>query len=81
GEKGTDVFWGNELGEIKNYSEEVALEIDKEVKKLINQAEKEAERLIKQKKSILDKLAKTLIEKETIETEEFEKIVKAKRKK
>jgi len=37
--------------------------------------------LIKQKKSILDKLAKTLIEKETIETEEFEKIVKAKRKK
>jgi len=74
-------FWGNELGEIKNYSEEVALEIDKEVKKLINQAEKEAERLIKQKKSILDKLAKTLIEKETIETEEFEKIVKAKRKK
>jgi len=38
------------LGEIKNYSEEVALEIDKEVKKLINQAEKEAERLIKQKR-------------------------------
>jgi len=81
GEKGTDAFWGNELGEIKNYSEEVALEIDKEVQKLINQAEKEAEKVIKQKKSILDKLAKTLIEKETIETEEFEKIVRAKRKK
>jgi len=50
----------------------VALEIDKEVQKLINQAEKK-QKSDKTEKSILDKLAKTLIEKETIETEEFEK--------
>ncbi|MDD3170544.1 MAG: ATP-dependent zinc metalloprotease FtsH [Candidatus Paceibacterota bacterium] len=81
GEKEKDMFWGNELGESRNYSDEVALEIDNEVKKLINRAEKEAGRVIKQKKRILDKLAKTLMEKETIEKEEFEKIVKAKRKK
>jgi len=81
GEKETDMFWGNELGESRNYSDEVALEIDNEVKKLISRAEKEAGRVIKQKKAVLDKLAKTLMEKETIEKEEFEKIVKTKRKK
>ncbi len=81
GEKETNTLWGNEFGETRNYSNEVALEIDKEVKKLINKAEKEAERVIKQKKSVLDKLAKTLMKKETIEKEEFEKIVRVRRKK
>jgi cell division protease FtsH len=80
GEKEVDAFWGSEFSEVRNYSDEVALEIDKEVKKLINKAEKEAERVIRQKKSILDKLAKTLMKKETIEKEEFEKIVKGKKK-
>jgi len=80
GEKEVDAFWGSEFSETRNYSDEVALEIDKEVKKLINKAEKEAERVIRQKKSILDKLAKTLIKKETIEKEEFEKIVKDRKK-
>lgn len=81
GERESDLFLGKEFSETRNYSETVALSIDKEVGKLISNAQKEAEKIIKSKKTLLEKIAKTLIEKETIEREEFEKIIKAKKAK
>jgi cell division protease FtsH len=61
--------------ERQNYSEETAAEIDKEVSKLIQQGQKVAEKTLKQKKKMLDKIAAVLIEKETIERTEFERLV------
>ncbi len=69
-------FLGIESEE-KNYSEKTASLIDEEVKKFIIESEKKATNLLKTKKRLLDKLAKTLIEKETIERNEFEKIISA----
>jgi cell division protease FtsH len=79
GEKEELVFLGKEISEQRNYSEEVAAQIDKEVEKFIKNAENQAERILKKRKKLLEKIAQTLIEKETIEKEEFENLVKPKR--
>ncbi len=72
------VFLGEEISEEKNYSEEIAAKIDKEITKIIKEAEKKALKLLKENKEKLEELAKVLVEKETIEKEEFEKIVNEK---
>ncbi len=71
-------FLGKEITEQRNYSEKVAAKIDKEVNRFIDEAAKRAKTVIKKNKKTLEKLAQTLIEKETIEKKAFEKIVKRK---
>ena len=79
GEKEEMVFLGKEISEQRNYSEKVAAQIDKEVSKIIKNAEEQAEKTLKSKKHLLDKIAHILIEKETIERKEFEELVKEKK--
>jgi len=81
GEKEELVFLGREYEMARNYSEEVAQKIDKEVAKLIKESEKRATQILKEKLNLLEKLAKLLIQKETIEKEEFEKIIEEEKKK
>jgi len=64
-----------EISEQRNYSEKVAAKIDKEVEKFVRDAENQAKKILMKKRSLLEKIAKTLIEKETIEKEEFEEII------
>lgn len=78
GEKEEMVFLGKEISEQRNYSEKIAAEIDKEVKKFIKEAQTRAKKILNKNKKLLEKIAKTLIKKETIEKEEFEKIIKSK---
>ncbi|MFH1036800.1 MAG: ATP-dependent zinc metalloprotease FtsH [Patescibacteria group bacterium] len=80
GEREEASFWGEEFGEFKNYSEAVATQIDKEVAGFINDAQISAQKVLSQKRNLLEKIAKTLIEKETIEKEEFETLLKGKDK-
>ncbi|MEK7658835.1 MAG: ATP-dependent zinc metalloprotease FtsH [Patescibacteria group bacterium] len=75
GEKEELVFLGREISEQRNYSEEVASKIDKEVEKIIRDAEKQAQVILLKKRDLLDKVARTLVEKETIERAEFEKLI------
>lgn len=79
-EKEELVFFGKELGEQRNYSEEIAAKIDKEVAKFIKDAQKTAKKILSKKRKLLEKIAKTLIEKETIEREEFEGLIKGREK-
>ena len=74
-DKNEMVFLGREISEQRNYSEVVAQKIDKEIELIIREAEKKAKDIVTKKKEMLTKIAKTLIEKETIEREEFEKIL------
>ncbi|TSC75832.1 MAG: cell division protease FtsH [Parcubacteria group bacterium Gr01-1014_30] len=76
GDKEEMIFLGREIGEQRNYSEKVAAQIDKEVEKFMKGAEVKATKILKKKRRLLDKIAKTLIEKETIEREEFEALIK-----
>ncbi|HOV88830.1 MAG TPA: ATP-dependent zinc metalloprotease FtsH [Candidatus Paceibacterota bacterium] len=70
------IFLGREISTEKNYSEETAEKIDKEVTRLIKDAQKRAEKLLKEHKNQMDVLVKTLLEKEVLEKEEFEKLMK-----
>ena len=79
GEKEEMVFLGKDLGEQRNYSEAVAAKIDEEVTKFIREAQAKTVQILKKKRRLLDKVANRLAEKETIEREEFEKLVKIKR--
>jgi len=74
------VFLGQEIEE-KNYSERIASEIDKEVRRFIKEAENKAKKILFKRRRLFEKIAKTLIEKESIEKEEFEKLVKSVKKK
>ncbi|MDO8558842.1 MAG: cell division protein FtsH, partial [bacterium] len=76
GEKDEMIFLGKEIGEQRNYSEKVAAEIDAEVSNFIKNAQITAQKVLKNRRALLDKIAKALFEKETIEREEFEKIIK-----
>lgn len=75
------VFLGREISEQRNYSEKVATEIDKEVSRLIKDAEERANKILIRKKAVLEKIAETLIKEETIEKEEFDKIIGSKKEK
>jgi len=59
------------------YSDEVAAKIDAEVSKIMNDGMSRAEKVIKEHKKLLDAIASRLIETETIERDEFEKLLVA----
>jgi len=75
GDRDEMVFLGRELTTERNYSEETARVIDAEVKKLLDDAYSRAEEVIVLKRPKLEEIAKILIEKETIEREEFDKVM------
>jgi len=78
GEKEELIFLGREIHEQRDYSEKAAQKIDEEVSKFINNAYLRAKATIIKMKPILEKIVKKLLEKETIEREEFEAIFKTK---
>ena len=75
GEREELIFLGRDAREYRNYSDKVADEIDQEVKKLLQSAQKRAGSILRKKRATLDKIAKTLIKKETLEREEFDKLI------
>ena len=81
GEKEEMIFLGKEISEQRNYSEEIACKIDKEVEKIIGEAQKEAIKILTKKKALLAKIAQRLMVKETIEREEFEGLMNGELKK
>lgn len=75
------VFLGKELQEHADHSEKVAENIDKEVKTIIEEALKKTNETLEKKKDILQEITDRLLEKETVEKEEFDNIVFGKKKK
>ncbi|MEX1064117.1 MAG: ATP-dependent zinc metalloprotease FtsH [Candidatus Paceibacterota bacterium] len=71
GEKEELVFLGKEIGSDKNYSNEIAFKIDSEIHGLLSRAMKKAKEILGKKVKTLDKIAKELISKETLEQKEF----------
>lgn len=74
---GTDeeeVFIGRDLGRTRNYSEEVAAQIDREIRGLIDKAYHKAEELLTENINKLHKVAEALLEKETLDAKEFENV-------
>lgn len=74
GQDDEEVFMGRDFGRTRNYSEEVAAEIDKEMKRIINDAYETAVGLLERHKPALHGIAKALLEKETLNDDEFREV-------
>lgn len=70
------VFLGRDYNKTRNFSDAVALEIDEEVRKIVNECYKKATKILKDNKDLVMLLSNTLIEKETITKEEIDELVK-----
>ena len=80
GEKEELIFLGREIHEQRDYSEKIAEQIDKEISQFIEYAVLEAKGIIKKERETLEKVVSVLLEKETLEKEEFEAIAGKKKK-
>ena len=69
-----EVFLGRDLGHARSYSEDVAREIDIEVKRIIDEAYAQAKTIITEHMDVLHRCAQVLIEREKIGSAEFEAI-------
>lgn len=74
GQKEELIFLGREISEQRDYSEAVAQQIDKEVRKLVSEAYDHAKSIVNQYRDMLDNVADRLLEVETLTRDEFEEI-------
>ena len=74
GQKEELIFLGREISEQRDYSEAVAEQIDKEVRRLVNESYARAQQILLQYRDKLDAVAQKLLETETLNREEFEAI-------
>mgnify|MGYP000966576902 FL=1 len=70
------VFVGRDYGQKPAYSDQVAYEIDNEVRQLLNQAHEEAHRIINEHREQLNLIAEKLLEVETLEAAQIESLLK-----
>jgi cell division protease FtsH len=74
GKKEELVFLGREISEQRDYSEQIAQQIDTSIQKLITEAYAEAKAILEKYRSELDQIAARLLEKETLDAGEFQEI-------
>lgn len=79
GRKAGPIFLGRDIVEDRNYSEAVASEIDKEVRRIVEECYERAKRLLLENRDLLDAVANRLLEKETIDGEELDEIINSMR--
>jgi len=77
GERQEMVFLGRDFGEQRNYSEDVAGEIDQEVHQLVADAFLRAKQVLRERQHVLEALAERLVEVETMDAPEMDRIIAA----
>ena len=78
-EETSSVFLGRDYNKSRNFSSQVAFQIDEEVRKIIHEQYEISKKIIKDNKDLLDLIANALLEKETITREEIDYLVKNKK--
>ncbi len=76
GAKEEEIFLGREIQTHRDYSENTAIEIDEEIKAIVNIAMRRAEKILKENINLLHLLSKELLEREILDSEEIDKIIK-----
>ncbi len=74
GDDEDEVFIGRDLAHTRSYGEQIASEIDQEVKRIVDECYARAKKLIQEHRDVLESCAKLLLEKEKITREEFEEL-------
>ncbi len=75
GKNQENVFMGRDFGHQRDYSEQVAFEIDEEIKSIVEERYELAKRLLTENRDMLEVISKELLEKETIDESEFQEIM------
>jgi cell division protease FtsH len=75
GKKNEEVFLGKEISRTRNFSEKTAELIDEEVKNIVSEAEINAKTILEDNRELLDKVAKELLEHETLSKQDIEKLM------
>lgn len=76
GRKEEQIFLGRDIGHSKDYSEETAGLIDREVREIVEQQMTRARQLLHEHRDALERLARALLERETLDANEVEEIVR-----
>jgi cell division protease FtsH len=77
GQKEEQIFLGREIAQHRDYSEQTAIKIDEEVRRILEEAHSTAERILREQEDLLYKIAETLVEKETLDGKEIDAIIDA----
>ena len=75
GKNQENVFMGRDFGHQRDYSEQVAFEIDEEMKNIVDTKYEEAKKLLNENRDMLEAISKELLDKETLDESEFEEIM------
>jgi len=75
GKHNEQVFLGRELGSQRDFSEQIAMEIDEEVKRLVMENYERAKRLLTENMTSLKRLAEALLEKEVLDGSDIDQII------
>jgi cell division protease FtsH len=75
GQKEEQIFLGREISQHRDYSEKTAQEIDREIKKIVMGCYERAEEVLKRNINTLHRLAKTLLERESLSGDEIDEVI------
>ncbi|MCL5238598.1 MAG: ATP-dependent zinc metalloprotease FtsH [Nitrospirae bacterium] len=75
GKKDEQIFLGREIARHKDYSEKTAEDIDDEIRMIVTRAYENAKRILKENYNLLDALAQALLERETVDGQEIDKLL------
>lgn len=75
GKNQENVFMGRDFGHQRDYSEQVAFEIDEEMKSIVDNKYEEAKKLLSENRDMLEAISRELLDKETLDDKEFEDIM------
>lgn len=75
GKNQENVFMGRDFGHQRDYSEQVAYEIDEEMKRIVDDKYEEAKKILTDNRDMLEAISRELLEKETLDAAEFEEIM------
>ncbi|MBD5402657.1 ATP-dependent metallopeptidase FtsH/Yme1/Tma family protein [bacterium] len=75
GKNQQNVFMGRDFGHQRDYSEQVAYEIDQEIKNIVDERYELAKKLLVENRDMLEEISRELLDKETIDEKEFEEIM------
>ena len=75
GQNEQNIFLGRDFGMKRDYSDEIAAEIDKEVKKIVDERYAIAKKLLTENRDMLEYISKNLLERETLDEKDFNELM------
>ncbi len=76
GAKEEELFLGREITKTRNFSEQTAIAIDTEIKEIVTRSMKRADKILKDHKKLLHRLSNALLEREILDSDEIDKIIR-----